>query len=501
MVSNGSIYFLSRPRRFGKSLLVSTIECYFSGKKELFKGLAMERLGTEWKTYPVFHIDFNSTVFQDGKALRNLIKGIVESWEKDYGYDGNPNYDSGKRFAELLAYIHRTTGKRSVVLIDEYDKPLLDVLDTNATMLDDNGNEMLIEDYNRNILKGFYSTFKAADADLHFVLLTGVTKFSQVSVFSGFNQPEDISMSMQFDALCGITQEEMEKVFGKEIDCMADEYGVSPEEMRIMLKKQYDGYHFSRRLTDIYNPFSILNALKSHNLSDFWFASGTPAYLVRLLAHTKENLNDLTGRYYDASDFVDYRADMERPLPMIYQSGYLTIKAFNRLTRTYLLDFPNDEVKRGFSTAAATGYLQTKSPVQSDMAQMVRSLAAADVEALHRQLTAFFASIPYSMRCKDTEQERERYFHYTFYLIFRILSTYLVLTEKQQSEGRADCIIETDNDVFIFEFKLDGTAEEALQQIEERGYARPYEADRRKVHRIGANFSSKTGTIDEWKAR
>ena len=501
MVHNGKIYFLSRPRRFGKSLLVSTLECYFSGKKELFQGLAMEKLETEWETYPVFHIDFNSTVFQDGKALRNLIKGSVESWEKEYGYEGNTNYDSGKRFAELLAYIHRTTGKRSVVLIDEYDKPLLDVLDTETRMRDDNGNEILIEDYNRNILKGFYSTFKAADADLRFVLLTGVTKFSQVSVFSGFNQPEDISMSNRFDALCGITREEMEQVFGREIDCMAEELNVSAEEMRCMLKKQYDGYHFSDKLTDIYNPFSVLNALKSRRLGEYWFTSGTPTYLVRLLAHTRENLNELTGRYYDTSEFVDYRADVECPLPMIYQSGYLTIKDYDALTNTFLLDFPNNEVKRGFATAVATGYLQPKTMVLSDMAQMVRSLAAADLEALHRQLTAFFASIPYSMRRKDDERECERYFHYTFYLIFRIISTYLVLTEKQQSEGRADCIIETKNDIYIFEFKLDGTASEALTQIEERGYARPYVADSRRIHLIGASFSSKTGTIDSWEVK
>ena len=388
-----------------------------------------------------------------------------------------------------------------MVLIDECDKPLLDVLDTSATMRDDNGNEVLIEDYNRNILKGFYSTFKAADADLRFVLLTGVTKFSQVSVFSGFNQPEDISMSRQFDALCGITEEEMEAAFGREIDHMAKEYGVSAVEMRTMLKRQYDVYHFSRRLIDIYNPFSVLNALKSGSLDDYWFASGTPTYLVRLLAHAQENLNELTGRYYDTRDFIDYRADVERPLPMIYQSGYLTIKGYDRLTGTYLLDFPNDEVKRGFATAVATGYLQPKSLVLSDLAQMVRSLAAADLAALCRQLTSFFASIPYTMRRKDTEQERERYFHYTFYLIFRILSTYLVLTEKQQSEGRADCIIETPKDIFIFEFKLDGTANEALRQIESRGYARPYEADMRHIYLVGASFSSKTGTIEEWKVK
>ena len=498
LVHQGNIYFLSRPRRFGKSLLVSTLEYYFRGRKDLFRGLAIDRLETEWEEYPVFHVDFNSTNFQEGMALQKLIQGTVESWEQAYGFAGNPNYSSGKRFAELLAHVHRTTGKRSVVLVDEYDKPLLDVLDTGATMRDDNGNEVLVEDYNRNVLKGFYSTFKAADADLKFVLLTGVTKFSQVSVFSGFNQPEDISMSNRYDSLCGITKEEMERVFGREIDLMAEELGHTPEEMRRLLKKQYDGYHFSRRLTDIFNPFSVLNALDSHQLEDYWFGSGTPTYLVRLLSHTQENLNELTGRYYATSEFVDYRADVERPLPMIYQSGYLTIKAYDALTGTYLLDFPNNEVKRGFATAVATGYLQPRTLVLSEVAQMVRSLAAADLDALHRQLTAFFASIPYTMRRKDTEAERERYFHYTFYLLFRIISTYLVLTEKQQSEGRADCIIEAPGAVYIFEFKLDGTAAEALAQIEARGYARPYAADSRTVRRIGVSFSSTTGTIEDW---
>ena len=498
LVHQGNIYFLSRPRRFGKSLLVSTLEYYFRGRKDLFRGLAIDRLETEWEEYPVFHVDFNSTNFLEGMALQKLIQGTVESWEQAYGFAGNPNYSGGKRFAELLAHVHRTTGKRSVVLVDEYDKPLLDVLDTGATMRDDNGNEVLIEDYNRNVLKGFYSTFKAADADLQFVLLTGVTKFSQVSVFSGFNQPKDISMSNRYDSLCGITKEEMERVFGSEIDLMAEELGHTPEEMRRLLKKQYDGYHFSDRLTDIFNPFSVLNALDTHRLRDYWFSSGTPTYLVRLLSHTQENLNELAGKYYDVSDFVDYRADVERPLPMIYQSGYLTIKGYDELTDTFLLDFPNNEVKRGFATAVATGYLHPRTLVLTEVAKMVHSLVAGDLDALHRQLTAFFASIPYTMRRKDTEAERERYFHYTFYLIFRILSTYVVLTEKQQSEGRADCIIEAPGAVYIFEFKLDGTAAEALAQIEARGYARPYAADSRTVRRIGVSFSSTTGTIEDW---
>ena len=498
LVENGKVYFLSRPRRFGKSLLVSTLECYFRGRKDLFRGLAIDRLETEWEEYPVFHIDFNSTNFQEGMALQAKLNAYVLDWEREYGFASDPALSVGDRFTRLLAHVHRTTGKRSVVLVDEYDKPLLDVLDTGATMRDGNGNEVLIEDYNRNVPKGFYSTFKAADADLQFVLLTGVTKFSQESVFSGFNQHIDISFSNRYDSLCGITKEEMERVFGHEIDLMAEELGHTPEEMRRLLKKQYDGYHFSRRLTDIFNPFSVLNALDSHMLEDYWFGSGTPTYLVRLLAHAQEHLNDLTGRYYATSEFVDYRADVERPLPMIYQSGYLTIKAYDALTGTYLLDFPNNEVKRGFATAVATGYLQPRTLVLSDVAQMVRSLAAADLDALHRQLTAFFASIPYTMRRKDTEAERERYFHYTFYLLFRIISTYLVLTEKQQSEGRADCIIEAPGAVYIFEFKLDGTAAEALSQIEARGYARPYAADSRTVRRIGVSFSSTTGTIEDW---
>ena len=449
----------------------------------------------------MFHIDFNSTDFTDGQALRNKLMAYVSEWEEHYGVVPVTGQGVGDRFAHVLEHIHNTTGKRSVVLIDEYDKPLLDVLDTGYRTKGTNGEDILIEEYNRNILKGFYSTFKAADAHLQFVLLTGVTKFSPVSVFSGFNHPADISIDSRFESLCGITKDEMEEVFHDVMDNMAAEQGVSPQEMREKLRLQYDGYHFGQRLTDIYNPFSVLNAFSKGELRDFWFASGTPTYLIRLLNHTHENLNDLTGKYYDVADFIDYKADAERPLPMIYQSGYLTIKAYDPLTGTFMLDLPNNEVKRGFATAIANNYLQPKVPVLSEMAQLVRTLAADDMDALKRQLTAFFASIPYTMRRKENEPERERFFHYTFYLLFRIISTYLVLTEKQQSEGRADCIIETKTHIYIFEFKLDGTAKEALQQIEAKGYGRPYLADPRPVRCIGISFSSKTGTIDDWEMR
>lgn len=349
LTHESSIYFLSRPRRFGKSLLVSTLKNYYLGRKELFRGLAIENLEKEWNVYPVFHVDFNGSNFTEEGVLEKRLNGYVSDWEEMYGlssYSGS--LDLGGRFIKVLESAHRKTGRRAVVLFDEYDKPILDVLDINSTL----------EDRHRNVLKGFYSVFKGADEHIQFVLLTGVTKFSQVSVFSGFNQPKDISMDTRYEALCGITQEEIEHYFLKPIADMAIEYKCSPEEMKSRLKQQYDGYHFSDRMTDIYNPFSLLNALDSKRVYDYWFRSGTPTYLIRLLTHFNENLNELTGKYYRPEEFVDYKADIEKPLPMIYQSGYLTIKDYNMRMNKFLLDFPNNEVKNGFLTMLATSYLK-----------------------------------------------------------------------------------------------------------------------------------------------
>ena len=497
MVTEGNIYFLSRPRRFGKSLLVSTLEAYFKGKKDLFKGLAIDALEKEWAEYPVFHIDFNGENFAQPNVLEEAIEKFLSDQENIYGK--NPNSRStGDRFKDILKAAHEKTGRRAVVLIDEYDKPLLDVLDTGMT-IDVEGNRLLQEDHHRNILKGFYSVFKASDADLQFVLLTGVTKFSQVSVFSGFNQPKDISLDGRYEALCGITEEELHRVFADAIATLAVKYKYTIEQMKEKLKKQYDGYHFSDELTDIYNPFSVLNVFDSNRIADYWFSTGTPTYLIRLLNHTQENLNELTGKYYDPSQFIDYKADLEKPLPMIYQSGYLTIKDCDLEMNSYLLDFPNDEVKKGFVTMVANDYLKPKIASGSWVLEAVQTLRNADLEQFRKLLTSFLADIPYSMRRKETERERERYFHYTFYLIMRMVSCYTIYTEKQQSEGRVDCIVETPNYIYIFEFKLDGTADEALQQIEEKGYARPYEADDRKLFKVGTVFSSETGTISDFK--
>ncbi len=498
LVKDGMIYFLARPRRFGKSLLVSTLKNYFLGRKELFKGLAIDGLEKDWWEYPVFHIDFNGANFTMSGTLERKIEGYVATWEQTYGK--NPLLGTiGDRFAYVLQQAHRQHGRRCVVLIDEYDKPILDVLDTGIKTTVD-GQEWLLEDWNRETLKGFYSVFKAADADLRFVLLTGVTKFSQVSVFSGFNQPADISMDARYETLCGITQEELERYFAEPIHELAGEYGCTDAEMRERLKHKYDGYHFSKKMTDVYNPFSLLNAFASQSLRDFWFASGTPSYLIRLLNHTQENLNEMTGRYYDPQEFVDYKATVEKPLPMIYQSGYLTIKDYKPSRDTFLLDFPNNEVRKGFVSLVASDYLKPSGvSVNSWVQGVVDAMETGRTETLRKLFTSFLADIPYTMRRKRKERERERYFHYTFYLLFRMISVYTVYTEKEQSGGRVDCIVETPGYVYIFEFKLDGTANEALRQIEERGYARPYETDARPIYKIGVSFSSKTGTVEEWK--
>ncbi|MDD7632798.1 MAG: ATP-binding protein, partial [Parabacteroides sp.] len=490
LVTTGSIYFLSRPRRFGKSLLVSTLEHYFLGHKELFKGLAMEQLEQDWLEYPVFHIDFNNTQFEKSGNLENKINIYLTAWEQIYGALPVKG-DLGDRFAYVLEQAHKQTGRRAVVLVDEYDKPILDVLDSGRMTVEDD-QEILLEEQHRNILKGFYSVFKGADAHLQFVLLTGVTKFSQVSVFSGFNQPDDISMVRDYESLCGITKDELLSVFGDSIHLLADELNLNEEQTIQVLKDRYDGYHFGKRMTDIFNPFSILKCFRHLSVEDYWFASGTPTYLVRLLNHYGEQLNEMIGQYYFPEEFIDYKATVEQPLPMIYQSGYLTIKRYNRDLNTYLLDFPNNEVKKGFLTLVASNYLQSKERVTSWIQQAVMALQRGRLEQFRDQLTAFLASVPYSMRRKQDEREYERYFQYTFYLLLRLLSVYTVYNEMEQSRGRVDCIVETPDYVYIFEFKLDGSAEQALQQIKDKGYARPYLTDPRKLYQIGVNFSSET---------
>ena len=331
-------------------------------------------------------------------------------------------------------------------------------------------------------------------------MLTGVTKFSQITVFSGFNQPKDISLDERYDAICGITEEELHRVFAEPIARMAARMGVTVDAMKDLLKKQYDGYHFSAALLDIYNPFSIINAFDAQRIYSYWYESGTPTYLAKLLDGHNINLQKLIGQPYEAQYFMDYRADAEDPLAMLYQSGYLTIKEYHPRTWRYLLDFPNDEVRKGFIALTANGYFK-KREVETvnwigDLSEM---LYRGDLESVREAYTSFLASIPYEANKDVRALDFETHYQYTFYLINRLLSCYTTLIEKQNSKGRADIIIESVNDIYIFEFKLDGSAEEALRQIEEKQYALPYLTDPRRLHRIGVNISSQTRTVNEWK--
>ena len=501
LANNGKIFFLSRPRRFGKSLLLSTLKSYFLGQKELFRGLKIDSLEKEWNVYPVFHLSFGKGIFSMPYELDKNLETFVAMGEREYGKDELATTIS-ERFAAVIKAAHKKTGRRAVVLIDEYDKPLLDVMDLEIFVEDESGNRRKLENYNRELLKGFYGVFKDADEDLQFVFLTGVTKFSQVSVFSGFNQPDDISLDEKYESLCGITKEELLTVFDKPIRSLAANKNKSYEDMVAMLTEKYDGYHFSSKMTGIFNPFSILNCFSKNDMRNYWFASGTPGYLVRLLAHGNENINELVGKYYPAEMFIDYKADVEQPLPMIYQSGYLTIKACNPRRQTYLLDFPNEEVRSGFISVLAGDYFKEgRTQPATWLEDVTDALQAGNVEMFMKQMTALLSSVTYRFQRKQDAFECERYFQYTFYLIMQMLGRYNTLVEKETSEGRIDCVLECSDYVYILEFKLNGSASSALKQIEDKGYAKPYMTDSRKVVCLGINFSSEKGTIDDWQPR
>ena len=501
LIKDKGVYFLSRPRRFGKSLLVSTIKYYFEGRHDLFKGLKIESLEKKWETYPVFEIDFNGSNYTEADALEQTFNGYLIKWEQQYGVQ--PATDQpGRRLADVLHQAHVQTGKTCVVLVDEYDKPMLDAMDTGLkTRVGDN--EMLIEDHNRETLKAFYSVFKLADANLRFVFLTGVTKFAQVSVFSGFNNARDISMNPCFDAICGISREELNKVFASSIEELASTNMLSVEEAKSQLQQRYDGYHFSNGMTDIYNPFSLLNAFADDNIRDYWFASGTPSYLMRLLAPSNEDIQGIIARSYEAQEFVDYRTTVEAPVPMIYQSGYLTIKGYNREDEEYKLDFPNHEVASGFLAILASGYFHTPTEPNSWANKLKKALHHGKPEDFRNLLDDFLASIPYSVRESNSEKSHERQFQYTVYLIMRLIGSCrnTVYHEKATSKGRADCVIETPRYVYIFEYKLDRPAAEAMTQIGDRGYADPYVHDGRPVYAIACSFSPETGTISDWMVK
>ena len=482
LTTGGKTYFLSRPRRFGKSLLMSTLEAYFLGKKELFTGLAMETLETEWKEYPVLHLDLNARNYDSKEALFAILNQHLEKWETKYG-DEKKDRSPEERFSYLLEKIHEASGSQVVILIDEYDKPLLQTI----------GNEKLQEQY-KNILKAFYGVLKSADAHLRFVFLTGVTKFGQVSVFSDLNQLKDISMDARYATICGITDKELRRDFQPELEALAANEGLTYEEVCQKMKRMYDGYHFRHNMEGLYNPFSVLNALDSAEFGSYWFSTGTPTFLVQLLKKTDYDLRNIEGIELPVNQFADYRADADYPIPVIYQSGYLTIKGYDKEFQSYTLGFPNEEVKYGFLNFLVPYYTGVSSNENLfNIRHFVNELRSGDANAFLTRLRAFFAGIPYELNDKT-----ERHYQAIFYLVFCLLGQYIDV-EERSTKGRADAVVKTNDYIYVFEFKLDGNVDEALKQIDEKGYLLPYSVDQRQLMKIGVSFDSAERNIGEWK--
>ena len=495
LVNNGKPYFLSRPRRFGKSLLVTTLEAYFLGKKDLFKGLWIydeeEKSENPWQVYPVLKFSLASGEFTSEQGLRIKLNDTLKDFEEKYQLPADEN-DLVSRFKNALKNAFEKTGKKVVVLVDEYDTPLLR----------NSGDNEEQEKANLALYKGFFATLKDYDAYLRFVFFTGVTKFSKVSIFSDLNQLQDISLDSRFDSICGITQDELESNFVPEIESMAVKFGMTKDECLSELKKCYDGYHFTGDGEDIYNPFSLVNAFSKNDFGNYWFESGTPTFLVKKLYKInfdarKFNENNIKA---SESEIKDYRPENENPVPLLYQSGYLTIKSYNQKQRSFKLGFPNEEVKYGFLNALAPTYLKVdKNSSNFNVDILDDAVEEGDTNGMRDWFTALFALLPYPAS-GDTEPLTEQNFQNVIYLSLLILGKY-VRTEVHTAKGRADCIIEADDYIYVFEFKRDVSAKEALSQIEEQGYAKPYETDKRKLFKIGVNFSTKERNIIEWEVK
>ncbi len=493
LVHNGKPYFLSRPRRFGKSMLLSTIRYYFQGEKELFEGLAISKTEKEWKKYPVITLAFNTIAATDKEGLISAIECTLSEWELKYGIE-NQYKEIGQRFEYLIKQISEKTNEKVVILVDEYDAILLETWGTPE------------EQDVINVFSKFFSAFKNADSCIRFLLITGVTKFSHVTLFSGANQLKDISMDARYEAICGITQEELTTNFTEGIHNLADSLGCSYDNALARLKKRYDGYHFSKRLADIYNPFSLLRALDEGELRDYWFSTGSTTALVKAVGNVQNvNVEKMTEDYLAEAVFVDYKATKENLLPLFYQSGYLTIKDVNKEQddTLYKLGFPNEEVSRAYSTLMLDSFFFSENETSSSWIMGVKdAIQKGNTRKLRQHIRALFADIPYEARPpKEGDNYRvfEGYFHTAMFLVFKISATYMVVNEKMNAKGRADCVIETPNYVYIWEFKLDRPASLGTRQIEKRDYAAPYAADSRKLFRISASFSSQDLTLRDWQ--
>ena len=478
---SGRYCFLSRPRRFGKSLLVSTLEAYFSGKKELFEGLAVAELEKEWVRYPVLRMDLSGKAYDSEEVLLRVLDDALARWERQYGVENRSDVP-GLRFGNVIEAAYEKTGRRVVILIDEYDKPIVD----NLT------NEPLADVF-RTQLQGFYSVMKAKDACIQFGFLTGVTKIGKLSVFSGLNNLKDLSMDARYAGICGISEKELKQYFQESIRELAGANGLTEEQCYAKLALWYDGYHFHPKAAGMYNPFSVLNTLDKLEFSKYWFSTGTPSFLVSYLAKGNFELEDLSGIRVSSSILSGINASRPNAITLLYQSGYLTIRDYDEPLDRYTLVYPNKEVEDGFLDSLSEYFTPVQSTDSSlSVDKFVEDIHSGNVNMLMRRFTAFFADMDYQI-----QGDAELYFQNTMYVMLKLMGQQ-VQVERHTSNGRIDVLIQTDKYVYIIELKRDQDPNDALDQIDEKGYDWPFLADDRKVFKIGANFSTATRRLEGW---
>ena len=492
LASEGSYYFLSRPRRFGKSLLISTIKALFQGKRELFKGLAIDQKEDwDWAVHPVLHLDLNTEKFSTKEALENKINTFLSIEEEKYGR-AEWEKSFGTRFEGIIKRAYEKTGQRVVILVDEYDKPMLQAI----------GNKELQDEY-RGTLKGFYGALKSMDGCIKFAMLTGVTKFGKVSVFSDLNNLRDISLDYDFHSICGITEQELLSYFPTQIDALAERSKLTREECIEKLRRMYDGYHFDEDSPGMYNPFSVLNTFQTRKFGSYWFETGTPTYLVELLRRHYYDLEEMATSEVTSDVLNSIDAESTNPIPVIYQSGYLTIKGYKSEFGKYILGFPNEEVAEGFVKYLAPFYLDNREQRSVfDIEKFTSDVREGNIEQFLNRLKSLFASAPYD----SVKGDKENHFQNMMWVVFKMMGFYSH-TEYRTSDGRIDLLVETPQYRYIMEFKLNGTAEEALQQIKDKNYQLQFFGDslatresqgESKTFIIGVNFSKETRTIDRW---
>ena len=480
--SASSYVFLSRPRRFGKSLLTSTLHSYFSGRKDLFQGLAMERLEKEWIEYPVLHFDMSMAKHVDKERLERLLDFMLSDYERTFGLDPTAG-DANLRLTRLIKCAYEKTGRQVVVLIDEYDAPLLDVVHEKENL-----------GVLRNIMRNFYSPLKACDPYLKYVFLTGITKFSQLSIFSELNNIKNISMDEPYAAICGITEDEMLTQMKEDVERLAVKLEITPEEVLLKLKENYDGYHFTYPSPDIYNPFSLLNAFADGKFGSYWFGSGTPTYLIKMLDKFGVNPSEIGPKQAKASIFDAPTETMTNITPLLYQSGYITIKDYNKILDLYTLDIPNKEVRLGLMESLLPNYVGNETPEATTMvAYLFYDIQNGDMDSALRRLQTFLSTIPY---CDNTKYEG--HYQQLFYVIFSLLNYYVDI-EVRTPRGRVDVVLRTKTTLYVMELKLDKTADEAMEQINLKNYPERFALCGLPVVKVAINFDSERCTIGEWK--